>query len=114
MKNGYISRRRLRNEAWARNRNTVRHEVKDFSSIVSVGIFLMLVLIAGLIITGQGTNATGHDYELSKIEKEISDLQMKKEDLVLERARLTSAAEAEKTRVAMAMEEAKASGFVGE
>lgn len=78
----------------------------SFTVIVS-----MLVLIVGLIYVTQGTRATSFDYQLSEIETEIDELEAQKEDLAVERARLTSIAAAEQSEVAMAMEDAKPGGY---
>lgn len=74
----------------------------------------MLVLIVGLIYVTQGTKATGWDYELSKIDSEIDELEAKKEDLAVEKARLTSIAASENSTVAANMEDGNASGYVSE
>ena len=99
---------------WSRNYNTVRHAPKTLGSISNAAIVGLLVLIVGLIYVAQGTRATNYDYELSAIENEISDLQAKKEDLAVERARLTSVAASESSTVAAAMESAVAEGYVTE
>ena len=72
------------------------------------------MLIVGLIYVAQGTRATNYDYQLSELESEIADLQAKKEDLAVEKARLTSMAAAEGTTVANNMETAGADDFVAE
>ena len=73
----------------------------------------VLVLIVGLIYVTQGTKATSYDYQLSEIEDEISELEAKKEDLAVERARLTSIATSENSTVALNMEEGEVSGYAG-
>lgn len=99
---------------WSRNYNTVRHTPKNLGSVSLASIVGLLVLIVGLIYVSQGTQATNYDYRLSEIESEISELQAKKEDLAVERARLTSIAASENNEVATAMEAASNSGFVEE
>ena len=96
---------------WTRNHNTVRHQGKSLGSISYAMIVGLLVLIVGLIYVAQGTKATNYDYELSEIEAEIADLESKREDLAVEKARLTSIAAAESSEVAVAMENATASGY---
>ena len=71
----------------------------------------MLVLIIGLIYVANGTQATNYDYELSAIEDEIAELEAKKEDLAVEKARLTSIAASENSTVAQSMENASAGGY---
>ncbi len=96
---------------WGRNRNTIRHTPKSLGSVSQTVILGVLVLIVGMIYVAQGTKATNYDYELSSLEGEISELEMKKEDLAVERARLTSVAVAQDSEVAVAMEDAQVSGY---
>lgn len=72
---------------------------------------MMLVVIMGLIYVAQGTQATNYDYELSAMEDEIAELEAKKEDLAVEKARLTSIAASENSEVANAMENAGVDGY---
>ncbi len=97
--------------SWSRNRNTVRHETKGLGSFSNGVIVMMLVVIMGLIYVAQGTQATNYDYELSAIEDEIAELEAKKEDLAVEKARLTSIAASENSEVANAMENAGVDGY---
>ncbi|MBQ3261416.1 hypothetical protein IJH29_02035 [Candidatus Saccharibacteria bacterium] len=99
------------NSTWVRNRNIVRHTPKSLGSVSQSVILGVLVLVVGLIYVTQGTKATSYDYELSKVESEIQELTAKKEDLVAERARLTSIATASTNEVAAAMETATVSGY---
>ena len=99
---------------WSRNRNTVRHTTKSLGSVSYAMIVGMLVLIVGLIYVAQGAKATNYDYELSAIETEIAELTAKKEDLAVEKARLTSVAAAGSSQVAVAMDNAAASGYATE
>lgn len=96
---------------WSRNGNTTRHTPKALGSISHITILSVLVLIVGMIYVAQGTKATNYDYELSGLESEIAELESKKEDLAVERARLTSIAAAESNEVAVAMENAEVSGY---
>lgn len=109
----YVTRRsgNVNTTTWTRNRNTVRHQHKSLGSVSHAMIVGLLVLIVGLIYVAQGTKATNYDYELSEIETEIVDLQSKKEDLAVEKARLTSIAAAENSEVAVTMEEAEPTGY---
>lgn len=113
----YVTRRNgniVSQTSWTRNRNTIRHQGRSLGSVSHVVIVGLLVLIVGLIYVAQGTKATNYDYELSEIEMEIADLESKKEDLAVEKARLTSIATAEGSEVAVAMEDASASGYAAE
>ena len=97
--------------SWVRNRNTVRHTPKTLGSLSQSMILGVLVLIVGLIYVTQGTKATGYDYQLSEIEDEISSLEAKKEDLAVEKERLTSILASENSTVAVRMEDAEVSGY---
>ena len=66
----------------------------------------------GLIYVTQGTRATSYDYELSRVEEEIAELEAQKEDLAVERARLTSVAVSNNNEVASAMQVGQVSGYV--
>ena len=96
---------------WMRNRNTVRHAPKALGSVSFTVIMAMLVLVVGLIYVTQGTRATSYDYELSAIESEINELEAKKEDLAVERARLNSIAASEQSTVAANMADASPAGY---
>lgn len=97
--------------AWVRNRNIVRHTPKKLGSVSQSIIFGVLVLVVGLIYVTQGTKATSYDYKLSEVEEEISRLEAEKEDLAVERARLTSIARANESEVAANLETAQVSGY---
>lgn len=99
---------------WTRNHNFVRHTPKTLGSLSNAMIVGVLVLIVGLIYVAQGTQATNYDYELSAIEDEIADLEAKKEDLAVEKARLTSIASSENSTVAANMENASVAGYATE
>ena len=99
---------------WGRNRNIVRHSRKNlgpFSSIITVGL---LVLVVGLIYVTQGTKTSNYDYELSGLDREIAELKVRKDELMVEQARLTSVANSAKSEVASTMKDGKISGYVGE
>lgn len=97
---------------WSRNQNMVRHTPKTLGSISNAMIVGLLVLIVGLIYVAQGTQATNYDYELSQLEDEIAELEAKREDLAVEKARLTSIAASENSTVANTMENAAVAGYV--
>lgn len=112
----YVSKRSAATSTgtWSRNFNTVRHTQKNLGPIAYAGMIGAIVLMFGLIYVSQSTRATGYDYELSAIESEISELTAKKEDLAVEKARLTSIAASENSEVASSMETASAGGYVAE
>ncbi len=89
----------------------VRHQPKSLGSGAMAVIVGFLVLCVGMIYVSQGTQATNYDYELSAIEDEIAELEAKREDLAVEKARLTSVASTENSPVASTMEGATAGGY---
>ncbi len=113
MQDQYITRRSA-GVSFARNRNTVRHNKRSLGSISQIVIVSMLTLVFGLIYVAEGTKATSFDYELSSVESEIVELNAKKDDLAVEKARLNSVAAAKNSTVAAAMEDATVTGYATE
>jgi hypothetical protein len=74
----------------------------------------MITLAFGLIYVAEGTKATGFDYEISSVESEISEMTARRDDLAVEKARLTSVAAAKNSTVAAAMEDAVVTGYVAD
>ena len=111
----YVTRRAyLGGNSFARNRNTIRYTKKSLGSISQIVIVSMLTLVFGLIYVAEGTKATSFDYEISNVESEITEMNAKKEDLAVEKARLTSVATARNSAVAAAMEDATVTGYAKE
>ncbi|MBR5939529.1 hypothetical protein IKZ77_03230, partial [Candidatus Saccharibacteria bacterium] len=111
----YVTRRQtFTGNSFARNRNTVRHAKRGLGSISHFIIVGMLTLICGLIYVAEGTKPTSFDYELSTVEAEITELNAKKDDLAVEKARLNSIASARNSVVAAAMEDATVTGYATE
>ena len=110
----YTTRRAASSNNFARNRNTVRHTKKGLGSISQIVIVSMLTLVFGLIYVAEGTKATSFDYEISSVESEITEMNAKKEDLAVEKARLNSVATAKNSTVAAAMEDAVVTGYVAD
>lgn len=108
--NTYVSRRAA-TTTFVRNRNTVRIGGKSLGSISQVVIVSMLTLVFGLIYVAEGTRATSFDYEISAVESEITEMTAKKDDLAVEKARLTSVATAKNSVVAANMEDAVVTGY---
>lgn len=109
----YVSRRDT-TTSFARGRNTVRVAKRSLGSISQIVIISMITLIFGLIYVAEGTKATSFDYEISAVESEISDLSAKRDDLAVEKARLTSVAAAKNSTVAAAMEDATVTGYAAD
>ncbi len=97
--------------SWMQNRNTVRHTPRTLGTVSQSVILTLLVVVIGLIYITQGTKSTNYDYELHNIENEISELEARKEDLAVEKARITSVAASASSEVAMAMEDASPAGY---
>ena len=111
----YVTRRtNLGGNSFARNRNTIRHTKRSLGSISQIVIVSMLTLVFGLIYVSEGTKATSFDYELSSVESEITEMNAKKDDLAVEKARLTSVAAAKNSTVAATMEKATVTGYATE
>ena len=110
----YVSRRSATPISFARGRNTVRLEKKNLGSISQIVIVSLITLVFGLIYAAEGTKATSFDYELSAVESEISDLNARRDDLAVEKARLTSVASAKNSTVAAAMPDATVTGYATE
>lgn len=110
----YVTRRATIGNGFARNRNTVRHTKRSLGGISQIVIVSMLTLIFGLIYVAEGTKATGFDYELSSVESEIVEMNAKKDDLAVEKARLTSVAAAKNSTIAATMETAAVTGYATE
>lgn len=114
MRNQTYTTRRSPENSFARNRNTVRHTRKSLGSISQIVIVSMLTLVFGLIYVAEGTKATSFDYEISAVESEITEMNAKKDDLAVEKARLNSVATAKNSVVAAAMEDATVTGYATE
>ena len=109
----YPTRPKTRN-SFARNHKTVTHTKRSLGSISQIVIVSMLTLIFGLIYVAESTKATSFDYEISKVEDEITEMNAKKDDLAVEKARLNSVATAKNSTVAAAMEDATVMGYVAD
>ena len=99
---------------FSRNRNTIRHASRRLGPISQVVIVGLITLSFGLIYVAEGTKATGYDYQISSVESEISEMEAKKEDLAVEKARLTSVANAKNSTIAAIMEDATVSGYAAD
>lgn len=110
----FTARRGTTNMAFVRNRNMVRHTSRSLGSISQIVIVSLITLCFGLIYVAEGTKATSYDYEISAVETEITEMTAKKEDLAVEKARLTSVASAKTSTVAAAMEDATVTGYAAD
>ena len=109
----YVSRREM-SAGFVRNRNIVRHTKRSLGSITQIVIVSMLTLAFGLIYVAEGTKATSFDYEISAVESEIVEMTARRDDLAVEKARLTSVTAAKNSAVAASMEDAYITGYATE
>ena len=109
----YVTRRTA-GVSFVRGRNTVRHTKKNLGSISQIVIISLITLVFGLIYVAEGTKATSFDYKISEVESEISELTARRDDLAVEKARLTSVAAAKTSTVASTMESATVTGYAAE
>lgn len=80
-----------RQQNWSRNQNTTRYmSAVKLGPVAHTVLVALMITVLGLIYLTQATRATGYDYEINRIESKISDLALKKDDLEVENARLTS------------------------
>ena len=104
----YVTRR---SASFTRGRNIVRHTRRGLGSISQIIIVSLITLVFGLIYVAEGTKATSFDYEISAVESEITEMTARRDDLAVEKARLTSVAAAKNSVVAAAMEDATITGY---
>ena len=109
----YVTRRNA-GVSFTRGRNTVRHTRKSLGSISQIVIVSLITLVFGLIYVAEGTKATGFDYEISSVESEITEMTARRDELTVEKARLTSVASAKNSAIAATMEEAVVTGYATE
>ncbi len=127
MRNGtYTAKRRISTQEWrgnssdfgnlggygmsstfSRNRNTIKFSGSGkLGRFTLFGVFALLLFNLGFFYVDQSSKATSYDYQLSNLSSQIDDLEARKEDLAVERARLTSIANSNNSKVAAAMENA--------
>ena len=110
----YVTRRQATAVSFARGRNTIRHQKRSLGTISQTVIIGMLTLVFGLIYVAEGSRATSIDYKISSVETEITEMTARRDDLAVEKARLTSIANTKNSTVAAAMEDATVSGYATE
>ena len=110
----YLARRDAATISFVRGRNTVRHTKRSLGSISQIVIISMLTLIFGLIYVAESTKATSIDYQISAVETEITDMTARRDDLAVEKARLTSVTAAKNSAVAANMTDATVTGYAAD
>lgn len=99
-----VRQTRRRDNSYSLNQNTVA-----FASPVKLGpvahtiLVALMVTVLGLIYLTQATQATNYDYAAQEVETQIAELNVQKEDLEIENARLTSIETVKSSNVASAM-----------
>lgn len=84
----YIPRRQ---QGWGRNQNTTR-----FVSPVKLGpvthtiMVALMLLVLGLVYLTQASGSAAYDYRVNELDQKINELAIKKTDLEVENARLSS------------------------
>ncbi len=96
---------------FALNRNTIRHTSRNLGPVSQIVLVCLITLLFGLIYVTESVRATNYDYQISDVNNEISEMEARKEDLAVEKARLTSVAAAKTNTVAAAMEDATITGY---
>ncbi|PID32829.1 hypothetical protein CR956_00420 [Candidatus Saccharibacteria bacterium] len=66
-----------------------------------------MITVLGLIYLTQATQATGFDYQAQKIENQIAELSIQKDNLEVENARLTAMQTVKSSTVAAKLSEPK-------
>ena len=106
----YVTRRSP-GVSFTRGHKTVRVARRSLGSISQIVIVSLLTLVFGLIYVAEGTKATSFDYEISAVESEITEMTARRDDLAVEKARLTSVAAAKNSTVAAVMEDSIVTGY---
>jgi len=100
--------------AWARNRNVQRHDSKVTLGPISHTITVVLILVLlGFIYLTQSAKVTSFDIGLAETNTEIANLEIQRDALAVENAKITAAASSEDTNeVAAMMADAHSADFV--
>ena len=110
----YVTRRGTSAVNFTAGRNTVRYTKRSLGQISQIIIICLITLVFGLIYVASATKATSFDYEISAVESEITEMSARRDDLAVEKARLTSVAAAKTSTVAANMESSHVTGYVTE
>lgn len=93
-----------RTQNWSRNQNVTRYASNvKLGPVAHTVLVALMITVLGLIYLTQATRATGYDYEIDRIDREINALAMQREDLEIENARLTSLETVQDSAVAQNM-----------
>ena len=106
--------RSVSGSAWARNRNAVRHNARvTLGPIWHTITVLMILVLLGFIYLTQSSKVTSFDLSLAETNSEIASLEVQRDALAVENAKITAKASNEDTNeVASTMVDAHSSDFV--
>lgn len=93
-----------RQQNWGRNQNTTRYvSPVKLGPVAHTVLVALMITVLGLIYLTQATKATSYSYDLDRVDRKISELAVKKDDLEIENARLTSLSTVKNSTVAREM-----------
>ena len=106
--------RSVSGSTWARNRNAVRHNARvTLGPIWHTITVLMILVLLGFIYLTQSSKVTSFDLSLAETNSEIASLEVQRDALAVENAKITAKASNEDTNeVASTMVDAHSSDFV--
>ena len=105
----YVNRRQQswsqpQTQAYGRNRNmAVFQPSAKLGPVAHTILVALMVTVLGLIYLTQATQATNYDYATQEVESQIAELNIQREDLEVENARLTAIETVKSSDVASAM-----------
>ncbi len=93
-----------RQQNWGRNQNTTRYvSPVKLGPVAHTVLVALMITVLGLIYLTQATKATAYSYDIDRVDRKISELAVKKDDLEIENARLTSLSSVKNSTVAREM-----------
>ncbi len=93
-----------RQQNWGRNQNTTRYvSPVKLGPVAHTVLVALMITVLGLIYLTQATKATSYSYDIDRVDRKISELAVKKDDLEIENARLTSLSTVKNSAVAREM-----------
>ena len=113
---GSFSARSTSSDNWVRNRNAVRHSPKIAlgSACYTIAI-IFIVSLVGLIFVSQSAKVTDYDFAIAEADAKITNLEVQRDALIVENAKITAAtANEDENEVAATMAVASAADFVKE
>lgn len=113
---GSFSARSTSSDNWVRNRNAVRHSPKIALGPACYTIaIIFIVSLVGLIFVSQSAKVTDYDFAIAEADAKITNLEVQRDALIVENAKITAAAANEdENEVAATMAVASAADFVKE